>query len=57
MKFFSYFDGKHSFHKYFWALYFFFFFFFFFFWGGGGVGGGDRVDKSPYLSPVAKAWL
>ena len=40
MKFYSYFDGKHSFHKYFLALHFLFIYFFFFLGGGGGGGGG-----------------
>ena len=40
MKFYSYFDGKTQFHKYFWALYFLL------------GGGGGRVDKSPRLSSV-----
>ena len=35
MKFYSYFDGKHSFHKYFWAG-----------GGGGGGGGGGQITSS-----------
>ena len=42
---------KHSFHKYFLALYFSYIYIFFF--GGGGGGGGGQVDKSPCLSNVS----
>ena len=45
MKFIHILMEKHSFHKYFWAVYNLFFM-------GGGGGGGGGVDKSPLLSPV-----